>query len=37
MASADDENGGVLAANEDLVAQYQSTKIRAMGWASYKR
>lgn len=38
FSSGEEEgSGGVLASNEDLIAQYQTTRVRALGWAGYKR
>jgi pyruvate/2-oxoglutarate/acetoin dehydrogenase E1 component len=37
MATDEEVTGGVLASTEGLIAQYQTTRVRAMGWAGYKR
>lgn len=36
MATEEEETGGVLAKNEDIIAQYQTTRIRTF-WSGYKR
>ena len=36
MSNEEEGTGGVLAKNEDLIAQFQTTRIRAF-WTGYKR
>jgi hypothetical protein len=36
MADEEGGSGGTLASNDELIAQYQTTRIRSF-WAGYKR
>lgn len=40
LSSQDNEESGkgeIMSNANDVIAQYQTTRVRAMGWTSYKR